>query len=417
MISAAEVVFFPVKPNTDPSELLSEATQIMSCQKDFRAAYYGPLVEDGKIHCLVLEWKDRAAIEAWTKVYDAQKAKELVEKIVNMEAGLEPFIRELMVEKDFTQFAHDITKAMTANVTGFRFFSLPDARATEAVVLKDIIGPTPNMNDHSGITVGEASGAAAGFVWVSKPEMADMGSTICFTETFGYDSVADHWKWRDTPEHAEVIKGIEALVRDMGLKAVDVLGKRRKRVSRALSPFDTHYGFLNGFGEGEPALFTGQCRAPCLHLLHYCLKYVGDLPDRVKKVYAGITINEKPELPKYQLPNDPISFFEATAVFIMQKALTQQDRSPWYGSQWNTKGCQSAIAHTEEALALLEPEADISMALVELEYFISTICPNLQKKRLVVSAVMDVNEMYQNCALKLTSAVSTLTSRAPILRA
>jgi hypothetical protein len=90
----AEVIFFPVKPNTDPSELLSQATQILSSQKDFRAAYYGPLVEDGKIHCLVIEWKDRAAIDAWIKVYDAQKAKELFEGVVNMEAGLEPFISE-----------------------------------------------------------------------------------------------------------------------------------------------------------------------------------------------------------------------------------------------------------------------------------------------------------------------------------
>ena len=89
---AAEVIFFPVKPNIDPSELLGKATQILSAQKDFRAAYYGPLVEDGKIHCLVLEWKDRAAIEAWTKVYDAKMAKELFEAIVDMEAGLEPYI-------------------------------------------------------------------------------------------------------------------------------------------------------------------------------------------------------------------------------------------------------------------------------------------------------------------------------------
>jgi len=90
----AEVIFFPVKPNTDPTELLSEAAQTVSRQKDFKAAYYGPLVEDEKIHCLVIEWKDRAAIDAWTKVYDAHKAKELFEGVLNMEAGLEPFISE-----------------------------------------------------------------------------------------------------------------------------------------------------------------------------------------------------------------------------------------------------------------------------------------------------------------------------------
>lgn len=94
MGSVAEVIFFPVKPNTDPSELLSEAAQIPSLQKDFRAAYCGPLVEDEKIHCLVLEWKDRAALDAWIKAHDAHKTKELAERVVNMEAGLEPFISE-----------------------------------------------------------------------------------------------------------------------------------------------------------------------------------------------------------------------------------------------------------------------------------------------------------------------------------
>jgi len=114
---------------------------------------------------------------------------------------------------------------MTANVTGFKFFSLPDTKATEAVVINDIIGSTSNMKDHSMITMGKAKGAAMGFIWVSRPEMADVERTVCFTEVFGYDSVTDHLKWRNTQEHAEVIKGM-----DIGLKPVDVLGKRRSMV-------------------------------------------------------------------------------------------------------------------------------------------------------------------------------------------
>lgn len=94
MLSAAEVVFFPVKPNIDPAKLLAKSTEIWSAQPDFRAAYYGPLVEDSKIHCLVHEWKDRAALESWIKVYDMQVANELYDALVNMEAGLEPSICE-----------------------------------------------------------------------------------------------------------------------------------------------------------------------------------------------------------------------------------------------------------------------------------------------------------------------------------
>ena len=37
----------------------------------------------------------------------------------------------------------------------------------------------------------------------------------------------DHWKWRDTPEHAELIKSMEVVGRELNLQAVDVLGKRR----------------------------------------------------------------------------------------------------------------------------------------------------------------------------------------------
>ena len=105
---------------------------------------------------------------------------------------------------------------MTANATALSFFSLRDAKATEAVVVKDIIGTVP-----------DADRSAKGFVWVSKPDMADIGNTTCFTEVSGYDSVADHWTWRDTPECADMTKAIEPLARDVGLKAVDVLGKRR----------------------------------------------------------------------------------------------------------------------------------------------------------------------------------------------
>jgi hypothetical protein len=121
-----------------------------------------------------------------------------------------------MAQKDFAQFTSDISKAMTANVTALSFFALGDAKATEAVVASSIIGSLPN-SDYS----------TKGFIWVSKPDMVDVGSTVCFTESTGYDSVADHWKWRDTPEGAEATKRLDFLVRDVGLKAVDVLGKRR----------------------------------------------------------------------------------------------------------------------------------------------------------------------------------------------
>jgi hypothetical protein len=94
MNPVAEVLFFPLKPNTDPSYLLSEAADILSRQDGFRAAYYGSLIKDENIHCLIFEWQDRAALDVWLKSYDTNKAKEAYDGMVNMEAGLEPFISE-----------------------------------------------------------------------------------------------------------------------------------------------------------------------------------------------------------------------------------------------------------------------------------------------------------------------------------
>lgn len=95
MSSAAEIVFFPVKPNINASEILFQSVKIHpACQKGFQAAFHGSLVEDEKIHCLALVWEDRAALETWVKEHDVQAAKETYTDVVNMEAGLEPFISE-----------------------------------------------------------------------------------------------------------------------------------------------------------------------------------------------------------------------------------------------------------------------------------------------------------------------------------
>lgn len=129
--------------------------------------------------------------------------------------------------KVFTQFKHAITPAMESNVTELGFFSLPEDKATEDVVMEKIIGDGADMNDHPVITAGKAKGAATGYVYTSMPEKAEEGNKVVFTGVFGYDSVDDHWKWRDTPKHAEVIEGMYVLVKELGLKAVDVLGEER----------------------------------------------------------------------------------------------------------------------------------------------------------------------------------------------
>jgi hypothetical protein len=82
-------------------------------------------------------------------------------------------------------FKHDPTSALLAPVTEFGFFSLPDSLATEPIVFDKIIGPGDDMKTHPVITVGKAKGAATGFVFAVKPEMAAEGQTTAFTGVFG----------------------------------------------------------------------------------------------------------------------------------------------------------------------------------------------------------------------------------------
>lgn len=136
-----------------------------------------------------------------------------------MYAGLDPFAT-------FIDFAHDPSPSFNSPVTELGFFSLPDKFATEKTVKEKLIG-TFDMSTHPVITIGKAKGAAVGHVFAVKPEMAMDGYSTRFAGAFGYDSVEDHQKWRETPEHAEVIKGMNKLVEEFKLAAVDTLGKRR----------------------------------------------------------------------------------------------------------------------------------------------------------------------------------------------
>ncbi|OAQ59560.1 hypothetical protein VFPPC_03790 [Pochonia chlamydosporia 170] len=199
MGSVAQIMFYPPKSNAvDSSKALEGAAQVLSRVPGAKAAYHGVLVEDEEIHC---------------------SAGAAFKETVNMEHGVEPFL-------GFATFKHDTAEALTANVTEFRFYSLPDKNATEEVVMQKIIG-NAKVDEQPAVTVGKAKGVSMGYMWWLKPDLADMGSTTCFSGIFGYDSVEDYWRWKDMPEHVEAIKGTKGFMNELGMKPVDMFGKRR----------------------------------------------------------------------------------------------------------------------------------------------------------------------------------------------
>jgi len=56
---------------------------------------------------------------------------------------VDPLLEKLPDRIDYAEFAHDIARPMAAHATALSFFSLPNAKAAEAVVVKDIIGAVP----------------------------------------------------------------------------------------------------------------------------------------------------------------------------------------------------------------------------------------------------------------------------------
>ena len=92
--------------------------------------------------------------------------------------------------------------------------------------MQKIIGDA-DMDQQLPVTLGKSKGASMGYLWWLKPDIADVGSTTCFMGVFGYDSKEDYWRWRDMAENTEVLQGMKDSVKELGIKPVDIFGRRR----------------------------------------------------------------------------------------------------------------------------------------------------------------------------------------------
>jgi hypothetical protein len=129
----------------------------------------------------------------------------------------------------YTRFTSDASAALAAPVTEVAFFTVPnDARE----IAKTMIEDEPITSTHPVITVGKSSGGATGwgelnpavfdrltftslesdycvvFDTKNAGDAAPDGESIALHGVFGYANVDDHIKWRETPEHAQVIEDI-----------------------------------------------------------------------------------------------------------------------------------------------------------------------------------------------------------------
>jgi Mg2+ and Co2+ transporter CorA len=168
-----------------------------------------------------------------------------------------------------------------------------------------------------------------------------------------------------------------------------------------------------------------------LRLLQICLNYLKVLYNRADKIHQGISLEDQGDLAKYQLPNDLVDCFEATALFIMQSAMslktTKNEMNSWQHvpgiafEELQTpaieaalerlgelgQSAQTSMTRAEKILALSDPETSMmSMGVAGPELLVAVILHNLQKRPLLQDVDMDVNQLYQEYTSKLVSFLS-----------
>jgi hypothetical protein len=166
-----------------------------------------------------------------------------------------------------------------------------------------------------------------------------------------------------------------------------------------------------------------------LRLLRLCLNYLKILYTRADKIHQGISVQEQDSLAKYQLPNDLVDCFEATALFVMQAATalhaTECEMRRWQHTpgqsleEINTptiqyalerllelgQAAQASMTRAEKTLALSDPETNmLSMGAAGSELLVAVLLHNVHQRELLQGVDMDINQLYQEYASKLVGS-------------
>ncbi|KAH8652642.1 hypothetical protein BGZ60DRAFT_419968 [Tricladium varicosporioides] len=186
-------------------------------QPGFIRQYWGNQVEDPTVFLWSIDWESIEDQIAFEKSNHYGSIKKGLSNAFNIEE-----FPPLLI---YTKFDHDPIPAIEAPVTEVAFYTVPSGTPEETKREIDaIFAKVPVME---GVTkIGKSTGGATG--WVSKTDPqnggAREGHTIAYHGVFGYASIEDHMRWRDTPEHAQVIEGLSELGK-FEFEDSDIFGK------------------------------------------------------------------------------------------------------------------------------------------------------------------------------------------------
>ncbi|EPE25949.1 hypothetical protein GLAREA_01861 [Glarea lozoyensis ATCC 20868] len=208
-----------IKNDTPEMKAFQKLTDIVKSQDGFLRQYWGHQVEDDNIFVWSIDWK-------WKSDHD--RLLESVDLKSTITAGLAelsdvkkhpPFIT-------YTEFKSDPTAAYTAPVTEVAFVNMPAGYGEAEKYSMD------NDMSHVGDevkTVGKSWGSATGWIVETLPKDTEpTGEMVALLGVFGYASIDDHMRWRETPEHARIMVQMGVLAEKTGMSGTKakILGGR-----------------------------------------------------------------------------------------------------------------------------------------------------------------------------------------------
>ncbi|KAJ7468043.1 hypothetical protein FB451DRAFT_1257869 [Mycena latifolia] len=170
-------------------------TDTLKAQPGFIRHFWGHQVEDPRVFVWYIDWES----------FEHTTAFVASETHASFMAGMaQLFDLKVAPLTMYSRFTSDAFAGMTSPVTEVAFFTLPIASrdAAQPMIEGSVI------DDHPVFTVGKSSGGAIAWVFDAKNTtgVVPEGQSIALHGIFGYATVDDHYTWRATPEHAQVIE-------------------------------------------------------------------------------------------------------------------------------------------------------------------------------------------------------------------
>jgi hypothetical protein len=163
-----------------------------------------------------------------------------------------------------------------------------------------------------------------------------------------------------------------------------------------------------------------------LDLLRLCLTCVTILVTRAEKIHAGIALAGERDNTRYQLPNDLVDCFEATALFLMQSATSvlamQDEMRKWQYTPGTSiekiktptvkylddglgemgQFAQAAMTSAEKTLALADSDTNhVRMGAASPELLVAVLLQDVLRRQLLDGVSLDANQLYQEYTSKL----------------